>query len=527
VTANTVFSSQAINAVPGVRERLPSAGVEPDRKREQKLTLIILLIAGAARLPFLWHGFGGHPDEWLVVRSGLDLWLHGSYYPSRLSSGFPFNEVLTGGLAWAGGEAACAIAATAACLIGLAYMRGLAPLHGIRNSFWMVLAFSFEPWVWSSSTHALDYIWGTASLIAAAYYVERRQLAPAGLACAIGFGFRPSSLLWIGPLFLRVVMLERGWRGVIRFALWAAIPALIPTFMIIWVLVSRPGAWGSFSEVGPAGAETIRNYLIPSALLAAYHFVEVMGQLPAVLLIVAACLAGRERLFALLRSGEGWVWTYLLMFVCLFGMFILESSKPEYMLPALPGLFMILGRSISDNWWKAITVAFIVNAFVSFGFGHAPRTQGVRLELGAPSLRPGVLLWYAERAKESNAYVARIGAELAEPSRIIRADPGTDTLDEFYASSLLTRGPASQARISCPLRAAFLALPQGGTPVITGSKDLSKPPPSEYPMAVCCRSMSALLLPRTPPWPDTELTAAVARFCASDAGISRLRAAAP
>src|SRR6516225_9873372 len=43
----------------------------------------------------------------------------------------------------------------------------------------------------------------------------------------------PSSLLWIGPLFLRVVLIERRWQGVIRFAAWAAIPALVPTAFII------------------------------------------------------------------------------------------------------------------------------------------------------------------------------------------------------------------------------------------------------------------------------------------------------
>jgi len=516
VRANSVLSGPAISALPGVSERFSTATVEQDPRREQRLTLIILAIAGLARLPFLWHGFGGHPDEWLVARSGLDFWLHGTYYPSRLSSGFPFNEVLTGVLAWAGGEPACAAAATVASLIALAYMRSLAPLHRIRNSFWMVLAFSFEPWVWASGTHGLDYIWGTGSLIAATYHIERRQLRAGGLACAIGFGFRPSSLLWIGPLFIRVILLERRWRGAVRFALWAAFPALVPTFMIIWVLVFAPGAWGSFSEVGPGGLDTIRHYLVPAVSLAVYHLIELLGQLPAVLLIIAACIASRERLFALWRTREGWVWTYLAIFACLFAVFIIDSEKPEYMLPALPGLFMILGRVISDNWWKALTIAFVINGLVSLGFGHAPRTEGLRVEPGAPSLRPGVLLWYAERAKNSNERVARTGSELAEPSRIVRADPEMDRLDDFYVSSLLERRAAGQAHISCPLTPARLSMPHGGSPVITRSL-LRLPKPSYYPILICCSSTSALVLARTPSQ-DSDLTDAVARFCARDFG---------
>jgi hypothetical protein len=111
----------------------------PARKREQRLTLIILLIAGLVRIPFLWRGFGGHPDEWYLIRSGLDFWLNGIYRPSR-PAGYPLNELMMGGLAWLGRAPACAAAATAASLAALAYMRWLAPLHGIGGSFWLVLA---------------------------------------------------------------------------------------------------------------------------------------------------------------------------------------------------------------------------------------------------------------------------------------------------------------------------------------------------------------------------------------------------
>jgi hypothetical protein len=80
----------------------------------------------------------------------------------------------------------------AASLAAHAYLRALARLQGVAISFWVVLALSFEPWFWASGTHDLDYVWGTGSLIAAFYYIERRAYRFAGLACAIGFGFRPT-----------------------------------------------------------------------------------------------------------------------------------------------------------------------------------------------------------------------------------------------------------------------------------------------------------------------------------------------
>jgi hypothetical protein len=499
-------------ASPSTVVSTPGAAAEPDNQRERRLTVVILLVGVLARLPFLWHGFGGHPDEWLVIRSGLDFWLHGTYFPSRPAPGFPFDEILMGGLAWLGGATACAAAATLASLVTLVYMRGLAPLYGIRNSFWLVLAFSFEPWIWSSGTHALDYIWGTGALVAAVYYIERRRFGAAGLACAVGFGFRPSSLLWIGPLFLRVLLVERRWKQVLRFVLWTAIPALIPTVMIASVFLSRPDA-SSF-----LGTEF---NLIPSSILLVYHFIELMGHLPAVLIIIAACVTYRDRLLLLLRSREGWVWNYILIFACLLLQFWIESGKVEYMLPALPGLFMILGRCISDNWWKAIMAAFIFNGFVSFGLGHASHGSIVRIESITPSLRPGALLWYAARARASNDRVAQIGSELSEPRRIVRADPEMDRLDDFYVSSLLRRGPAAEARISCPLVPAFLSLQQGGAPEIRTSEGLPKPLPLTYPILVCCKSLSGLILSGTPSSLTDHLTERIRGFCAGDASTRR------
>ena len=522
--ANAVLS---INALPRGQERFSTSAVQPDRRREQRLTFIILVIAGVARLPFLWHGFGGHPDEWLVVRSGLDFWLHGTYYPSRTAPGFPLNEVLMGGLAWIGGATACAVAATAASLITLVYMRGLAGQHGIRNSFWMVLAFSFEPWVWASGTHDLDYIWATGSLVAGFYYVERRRFGAAGLACAVGFGFRPSSLLWIGPLFIRILLVERRWQGVVRFVLWAVIPALIPTAMIVWAMVSRPDAYAHAAVDWTKWIETIKHTFGTASALAAYRLLELFGHLLALVIICAACIHYRDRLFGLLRSGESWVWIYVLVFACLLPSFVIESSKPEYMLPALPGLFMILGRSIGVNWWKAITVAFAIDAFVTFGFGHAPHAGGLRLELGRPTLLPGTLLWYAERAEASNDRVIQTGSELSKPLQIVRADPEMDRLDDFYVSSLLRRGPVSQARISCPLVPAFLSFPKDRPPELNLSNGLPLAPASHFPILICCQSSSGLVLSNTPSSESDSLRKVVQNYCINEMSASRTSSTLP
>jgi hypothetical protein len=446
-----------------------------------------------------------------VIRSGLDVWLHGIYYPSRIP-GYTLDEILMGGLAWLGGSTACATAATVASLITLAYLRGLAPLYGIPNSFRLVLAFSFEPWIWSSGTHALDYIWTTGALVAALYHVERRQFAAAGLACAIGYGFRPTSLLWIVPVFIRVLAVERRWRRVLRFALWAAIPALVPSALMMWIRITRPDAWAG---LGPVSGQTLVmvGHAYPTLLsLAAYHLIELSG-IPAFLILLAGCYKYWRPLLDLLRRREGWVWICLLIFVLQLPTFIMDSEKTEYMLPALPGLFLIFGRCLTDIWWNALTAGFIFSAFVAFGFGHVSQLGGVRIAFAVPTLRPGALLWYTGRARHSNDIVTRTGEELAQRGRIIRTPEDFDRLDEFYVSSLLHRGPAAQARIACPLIPTRLSFPSGGTLEIAPTNGLPRSRPSDYPMLVCCRSTSALVLLHTPALQKGSPDAIIPEFC--------------
>jgi hypothetical protein len=483
-----------------------SASRDIDRRQAHRQTLLLLVTATMARIPFLWHGFGGHPDEWLVVRSGLDFWLHDVYFPSR-PIGYPLNDILMGGLAWLGGATACAAASLVASLITLAYMRGLAPLYGIRDSFWMVLAFSFEPWVWSSGTHGLDYIWGTGALVATLYYVEHRRFAAGGLSGALGFGFRWSSPVWIGPVFIRVLLIRRNWQQVWRFVVWSVVPSLAVLAMIVWPFRIRP----DLLTVRPAFNP------VTALALALFHCVELLGFPPA-LLIAAACFHYRRKFAAPFRFGESWAWIFVFMFGCLFIPFAIDSGKTEYMLPALPGLFMILGRCLSNGWWKVITVAFVVSAFVSFGFGHASSREGGEVRLAMPSLRSGPVLWYTLRAKDSNDAVLRLAAGLSRRSAVVRAP--SDRLDEFYVSSLLKRGMPAQARIGCPLLPARLAFPRGGSIEISRSDGLPKPPPNYWPILICCKSASTVVLASTPTADANDLTSAVNDFCRSEAATS-------
>jgi hypothetical protein len=468
----------------------------------------LVAIATITRLPFIWRGFGGHPDEWRVVRSGLDLWGHGVYSPSR-GPGYPLTEVLMSGLAWIGGAPLCAAAAVVASLAALLYLRKLAPLYGVKDWFWPVAAFSFNPWFWSSGTHDLDYVWGTCVVIASLFYLERRRFGWCGLACAFGFAFRPSSLLWVFPIFLRVVWRERRWEPVMRFSVSAAVPALLPAALIaVHSEIVIGGGW-QVSQLARASHTPAAAFL-----LALYRLLELFGNIPTVAIFVIACCANRRKLIALLRTPPDWVVTSLLIFAFLFLVFISQSEKPELMLPALPGLFMILARCLEGYWWKAITAASVFSSFVSFGFGHTTHVGGEDLRLSAPFLRPGPLAWYTERAAAANARVERIGGQLAEPG-VIRAEPDAVDLDKYYVAALLRPLLHSEGQIACPLRPALVLFPTNASPLIRPSDGLPQVAPPQYPLLICCRSGSGLILYEMPSSSSTIL-AGIKNFCRSE-----------
>ncbi len=432
--------------------------------RRHHAILTILVVAAAARVPFLWHGFGAHPDEWAVIRSGLDVWQTGQYYISRLP-GYPLNEIMMGGLAWVGGAPLCALSSTLASLIGLAFVYRLAERYGVADPRWLTVALSFHPWFWSSGTHGLDYAWSLCCQIVAWHCVECGKPGRGGVWAGMGFGFRPTSIGWMGALGLLVVLRSRRRRPAARFAVTAAL--ISAGFAAL--IGSRPECWASAGRAAASNAELIN----PANLtLGVYRTVEFFGHLPGVAALAAAFLVALRARPNNERLGEGRLVPHFLVVAGYLSFFLVNSGKAEYLLPTLPSLLLVLGRRVTPGWWKLITVAFLINGLVSIDLGRADK-GGLTLE--TPHLRRGAVLWYAQRCRHQNEALMRLAPALDAPGSVISPFRDFFLLNAVDVSARLPRGPAGQARLGGPLMPFRLHTTENGVESLRPWPGLVKP----------------------------------------------------
>jgi hypothetical protein len=340
-----------------------------------------------------------------------------------------------------GGAPLCALSSTIACVLAVAFFYRLAELYGIRNPGWLAIAFSFHPWFWASGTHGLDYAWSLCCQVIAWTCVERGRSVRGGFWAALGFGFRPTSVGWIGALLLYELVRSRRWRSAAQYIL--ATVAFGAVF--VWLIALRPECWGS---AGEAAAMNVAFINLPNLAVGAYRTVEFFGHLPGVLLLMLGVLSGRTARPGRERVGFVRWLPHLVVVAGYLSFFLINSGKSEYLLPALPAVFLMVGRRVRPGWWKAIAVAFLVNGLVSIDMGRAGKDSFV---VERPTWRPGAVLWYVGRCDAANEQVARVAEELATPGAVVEPFRNFFLLNAVYVSSKLPCGPAGQARIDAAL----------------------------------------------------------------------------
>ncbi len=392
----------------------------------------VLLVAGAGlvRLPFLWHGFGIHPDEAGVLRSGIEMWLDGRFYISR-PPGYPLNELLMGALALVGGGPLCALAAATASVVAVAVFGQWLRVCGVRHAAWIALALAVHPWFWRSSTHTLDYIWAMLTLVLSGHAIETGRYRRGALWCALGLGFRWSSILWVGAFAFRAYQKHRSRREGLLF---------IGIVGVVGTVVLAPALLGTRHWAGEGGQYTFLAPTLRRAVLFGYHLVEFWGHVLGVGVIAAAWWFGRLQPRAGVHSRPDWLWVHVAIVGAYVGLFWLHSDKCEYFLPALPSGLFLLGRTISRRGWQVIALAFLVNGMVTLRLGHWPRSG---IDFSWPHLEAGAVLMDYHHRADTTQRVSALWQQLQEPKAAVVV-PGLRVMEELNVFARLKRGPTRQ-----------------------------------------------------------------------------------
>jgi hypothetical protein len=404
-------------------DRLEDIGLFSTESPRALIAISIFVIV--SRILFYEDGFGAHPDEWLVIRSGIQFWLDDHYMWSR-APGYPLIELIMGGAALVGGPIACAVLSTLASVAVIALLWRFLATRASAAVFWPCLAFAAHPWFWASGITSLDGVWQLAALLAALCALDSRNYFLAGLASGLGFGFRPSSVFWCGIIFVKAVQQGRSLRAASMFAASAALPLVI-TFALF---LSQAHYFADLN-----GAVSV-NLIFGrrNALLSLYRGGEFVGEFPAVLLLLGFAVFRFRRLWSRLTATAVEDWHLAAIFVAYLALFALHPEKTEYLFPIFPFLFVVLSRFLSIKAWQALTAAFVLSAFIVIDAGTwSPR--------GTPKFdihfERGAVLRYDHNISETTAVAARFARPPDTSNAVIRVDADYWALENAYVIAMV------------------------------------------------------------------------------------------
>jgi len=351
--------------------------VAPARERSNlmaadftKPVLFALLAAVfvAARAPFLSLSYGTDPDAWRVALSGLWLWEHGEFYPSRLP-GYPLPELATA-LIVQGGPLWTNALTMLVSLAGVWFFAGIVKRLGLPMPALVVVGFAFTPLLWINSMTTMDYMWALTGILGAYYFLLGGSIWMAGLMLGVAIASRSTSALMFVPMVAYLWRDHR--RDEIRtFIVAAVFVALVAWFPIYWTYDLR---FLNFydSEVG---------YLVVARLLAK----DTLGIIGA-LGVLAAAAFSLPRLARLpgdtLRDKDVMLWI-LAIGVTLFT-FLRLPHEAAYLIPVYPFAFLIMARYFYPVALAGAIAAIVIASVFDFTAPGEEISVGELVEL-----RPG------------------------------------------------------------------------------------------------------------------------------------------
>jgi hypothetical protein len=182
-----------------IREQIEAA-VRRVAAVEYTQPLVFAALAAAyvmSRAPFLSISYGTDPDAWRIALTGLWLWDHHEFYPSRLP-GYPVPE-LASALVIKGGPLATNSLTLLVSLAGVWLFARIAKRLELPNRGLIVAGFAFTPLLWINSMTTMDYMWALTFILAAYDFLLRRGSTMAGIMLGLAVASRSTSILMLLP----------------------------------------------------------------------------------------------------------------------------------------------------------------------------------------------------------------------------------------------------------------------------------------------------------------------------------------
>ena len=399
----------------------------PDSKHRHRAALLLAVVVFLSRLPWLSSGLGDDPDGYRVSIAVRHLAASGQYIPSR-PPGYPLPEYLGALLArvFPPGPLLLNLPSAAASAIASYVLVLMLARFGLRRAAIVAAAFSFTPAVYKASSLPLDYMVGFMFFALAMYAAsEKRNLGLAAVCLGLAAACRPTYALAIIPValalreglgFARPTTAEV-WRF-LRLSVLSGVTAVLfyaPLFL-------RSGlAWLTFSDHGIDIARLVLHGTV--------DLFGIAGLLSLVLVGLEIVLRRSFRLGTLLDDRLGLALlacslVYLILFLRL-------PDQPYYLIPALPGFYLAIARSVPGRSTAILCAGMVVSSFL--GSIEQDPSGTVHLRLAGP----------LARRVTTEARWACVAAKVAEH---LSADGDSPVVASYLGPVILASEPALPAR---------------------------------------------------------------------------------
>ncbi len=328
-----------------------------DRKYLPFITLFTVVFI--SRLPFLSAGYGVEEDSWGIALAAFHTKLSGIYEPSRFP-GHPVQELIYSVL-WGCGPVVfnglCAFFSAIATVFFSLILKQL----NFQHFFIAALAFAFIPVFYVSSTYTIDFVWTSAFILIAFYFLLNDQFLIVGIFLGLAVGCRVTSGAMLLPFMIISWQQENIKTNVNRFF------KIVAPMIVIVVISFSP----IIKQFGLSFFMYYDQFPYPPMTKVIYKMT--LGVFGTVGLFAIAICKGwiilnrkRENFGALFQFKLGKkiiVASYAAVVLFIISYFRLPQ-KSGYMISILPFVILLFGYFLNTRMFKFLCLSFILSSFV-------------------------------------------------------------------------------------------------------------------------------------------------------------------
>ncbi|OSM00249.1 putative inner membrane protein [Magnetofaba australis IT-1] len=313
---------------------------------------LIVLLWLLLTLPMaLFLGYGSDPDAWIMAHTGERMLEAGRYISSR-TTGFPLMEGWMALAAWLGGGAA--LSNLLSVFSGVMLLLGLGQLArggAFRHPLAVILTIALMPMMLKNGASSMDYLPAMALMTWA--YAKLRDDQPYVAALLIGAacGFRPTSGLYALPAMAWILVQGGGFKLAMRvflIAFFTGMAAFSPSLYTYGIPLSVT------SDIPLAAKKLI--------LIGGYHFLNFLGHAQSLIVWpLLAWLLWRRRAAGEKLSANPDVALHLTVIASWLLLYMLSPLEPEYLIPMLPSLIMLLDQLATGRAFVALCALLLFN----------------------------------------------------------------------------------------------------------------------------------------------------------------------